>query len=78
MAFSRQGLVEQLEYEGFSNADAVYGVDYCGADWMAQAEKKAQEYLDFMSFSRQGLIEQLEYEGFTHEEAVYGVDSTGL
>lgn len=26
-AFSRQGLIEQLEYEGFTSAQAVYGVD---------------------------------------------------
>lgn len=78
MAFSRQGLIEQLEYEGFSNEDATYGADNSGADWMAQAVKKAQSYLDAMAFSRQGLIEQLEYEGFTYEEAVHGVDATGL
>ena len=78
MAFSRQGLIEQLEYEGFSNEDATYGVDNCGADWMEQAVECAKSYLDTMAFSREGLIEQLEYEGFTHEQAVYGVDATGL
>ena len=75
MAFSRKGLIEQLEYEGFSHDEAVYGVDKCGADWNAQAAQKAADYLDFTSFSRDGLIEQLEYEGFTHSEAVYGVDA---
>ncbi len=75
MAFSRKGLIEQLEYEGFSHDEAVYGVDKCGADWNEQAAKKAAEYLDFTSFSRDGLIDQLEYEGFTHSEAVYGVDA---
>ena len=75
MAFSRKGLIEQLEYEGFSHDEAVYGVDKCGADWNAQAAKKAESYLDFMAFSRDGLIEQLEYEGFTHSEAVYGADA---
>ena len=76
-AFSRQGLIEQLEYEGFSKEDATYGADNSGADWMKQAEEKAQDYLDYTSFSREGLIEQLEYEGFTNKEAVHGVDSTG-
>lgn len=78
MAFSREGLIEQLEYEGYSTADATYGVDNSGADWMEQAVKSAEEYLEFMPFSREGLIEQLEYEGFTHEEAVHGVDAAGL
>ncbi len=77
-SFSRQGLIDQLEYEGYSNEDAVYGVDRSGADWNEQAVKKAKSYLDYSAFSRKGLIAQLEFEGFTHEQAVHGVDSTGL
>jgi hypothetical protein len=77
-AFSRQGLIKQLEYEGYSNADAIYGVDRSGADWMAQAVKSAQQYLNYSAFSRQGLIKQLEYEGFTYEQAIHGVGATGL
>ena len=75
MAFSRQGLIEQLEYEGFSHEDAVTAVDACDADWSEQAVKKAQSYLSFTSFSEKGMIEQLEYDGFTHEEAVAAVDA---
>ena len=75
MAFSYSGLIDQLEYEGFSTAEATYAVDNCGADWNEQAVKKAREYLDFMSFSRSGLIEQLEFEGFTRSQAEYGVDA---
>ena len=74
MAFSYSGLVEQLEYEGYSTSEAEYAADNCGADWNQQAVKKAKEYLDIVSFSRNGLIEQLEYEGFTHSQATYGVD----
>ena len=74
MAFSYSGLVEQLEYEGYSTEDATYAVDHCGADWNEQAAKKAEEYLNTMSFSRSGLVEQLEYEGFTHDQAVYGAN----
>lgn len=77
-AFSHDGLIDQLEFEGFSNEDAVYGVDNCGADWNEQAVKKAKSYLKFQSFSREGLIDQLEFEKFTHEQAVYGVDNAGL
>lgn len=78
MAFSRQGLIEQLEFEGFSTEDATYGVDAVGADWMEQAAKKAQNYLDLRGFSRQGLIDQLIYEKFTQEEAEYGATAVGL
>lgn len=76
-SFSRQGLIEQLEYEQYSNEAAVYAVDNVGADWNEQALGSALSYLDFSAFSREGLIEQLEYEGFTAEEAKYGVDNCG-
>lgn len=78
MAFSRDGLIKQLEYEGYTHDDAIYGVDNVSVDWNEQAVKKAKEYLNTMAFSRDGLISQLEYEGFTHEQAVYGVDQNGL
>ena len=78
MAFSYSGLIEQLEFEGFSTEDATYGADNCGADWMVQAEKKAKKYLDYTSFSHSGLVEQLEFEGFTPEQAEHGATSQGL
>ncbi|WP_035717092.1 Ltp family lipoprotein [Gordonia terrae] len=41
MAFSETGLIEQLEYEGFSTADATYAVGAVEAqgavDWNEQA-----------------------------------------
>jgi hypothetical protein len=77
-AFSRSGLIKQLEFEGFSTADATYGTDAVRASWAAQAARKAQQYLEYSSFSRQGLVRQLEYEGFTSAEAAYGVSRTGL
>lgn len=78
MAFSYEGLIEQLEYEGYSHSDAVYAADNCGADWYEQAAKKAQEYEDVMAFSHSGLVDQLEYEGFTHAQAEHGVNAIGL
>ncbi len=77
-AFSRSGLIKQLEYEGFSNADATHGVDRQNADWNAQSAKMATSYLKYSSFSRSGLIKQLLYEGFTQSEAEYGVNAVGL
>ena len=66
---SRNGLIEQLKYESFSQSEAEYGADNCGADWYEQAEKKALLYLEIGAFSKERLIEQLEYDGFTHDEA---------
>lgn len=76
-AFSYSGLVEQLEFEGFSNAEAKFGADNCGANWKEQAAKKAKQYMNYSSFSKKGLIDQLEYEGFTSEQAEYGAKAVG-
>jgi hypothetical protein len=67
-----------LEYEGFSSAQAEFGVNGVTVDWNEQAAKSAQSYLDYSAFSRSGLIGQLLYEGFTQAQAEYGVNSVGL
>lgn len=77
-AFSRTGLIEQLVFEGFSESDATFAVDYLEVDWMEQAVQSAKDYLDISHFSHAGLVEQLEYEGFTNEQAEYGVTKAGL
>lgn len=76
-AFSREGLIAQLEFEKFSHEDAVYGADHCGANWNEQALKKAKSYLNHSAFSYLGLIDQLEFEKFTSEQARYAVDRCG-
>lgn len=75
--FSREGLIEQLEYEGFSAGDAAFGADNAGADWNAEAAETAQQYLDYSSFSRQGLYDQMAYEGFTAEQIEFGLAAVG-
>ena len=77
MAFSYSGLVDQLEYEGYTTEDAAFAADNCGADWNEQALKSANNYLSFSAFSYSGLIDQLEYEGFTTDQATYGADNCG-
>lgn len=69
MPFSKKGLIEQLEYEGYSTDEATYGAE----NWKEQAAISAKNYLKTMSFSRSGLKDQLIYEGYTSEEAEYGV-----
>lgn len=74
-AFSRSGLIKQLAFEGFSDADATFAVDSLDTDWDAQAVKKAAEYMDYSSFSQQGLVDQLVFEGFTQAQAEHGAAS---
>lgn len=73
-AFSYSGLIEQLEFEGFTNSEATFAVDNCGANWNEQAVLRAEQYLEYSSFSRSGLKEQLEFEGFTSSQAEYAVN----
>ncbi|MGO4471640.1 Ltp family lipoprotein [Arthrobacter sp. M-10] len=77
-AFSRTGLIKQLEYEKYSTEDATWAVDRVAVDWNVQAAQKAKDYLKHSSFSRSGLVDQLLYEGYTPEQAEYGVSQTGL
>lgn len=77
-AFSRSGLIDQLQFEGFNGEDATYAVDKINVDWRAQAVKMAQSYLDYTAFSKSGLTEQLKFEGFSDEDAAYAVNEVGL
>ena len=76
-AFSYDGLIDQLEYSGFSSSEAKYAADNCGANWKEQALKKAKSYLNSSAFSYNGLIEQLEFTGFTADESKYAADNCG-
>ena len=76
-AFSRSGLIAQLEFEGYSTEDATFGTDHIAADWSAQAGAKAKSYLDYQSFSREGLYDQLIFEGFSDAEANAGLAAVG-
>ena len=48
-------VISQLKYDGFSTADATYGVDAVHANWNWQAEQDAKNYLQTESFSRSGV-----------------------
>jgi hypothetical protein len=77
-AFSRTGLIGQLEFEKYSTEDATWAVDRVTVNWNEQAAEKAKDYLEYSSFSRSGLVDQLLFEGYTPEQAEYGVSKTGL
>jgi hypothetical protein len=76
-AFSRSGLIDQLVFEGFDEAEATVAVDSLNVNWNLQAAQKAKDYLEYSSFSKSGLQDQLEFEGFTPSQASYGVASIG-
>lgn len=77
-SFSKQGLIEQLEFEGYPKKAAKRAIKALEENdmvsWSKQAEEKAKSYLEYSSFSKQGLVEQLEFEKFTHKQAVKAVE----
>lgn len=50
--FQKVGLIKQLEFEGFSNSEATYAANNCGANWNEQALKSAKRYLNTSPFSK--------------------------
>lgn len=76
--FSRKGLIKQLAFEGYSESDAIYGVDSLNVNWSEQAARSAEAYLALSGFSRSGLIKQLMFEGYSREEAEFGASANGL
>ena len=77
MDFSEKGLFDQLLYEGFTEAEARYGVEHCGADWFAEALDSAKGYVGTMDFSEKGLFDQLVHDGFTESQARHGAQGCG-
>lgn len=55
-SFSFQGLVAQLEFDGFSKAQATWRVSHSRANWNKQALYSAKNYLQTQAFSARGLI----------------------
>lgn len=76
--FSKTGLIEQLKYEGFSEADANYAADNITVDWDEQAYKTAKHYLELFTFDAWDLEEQLMHDGFTEVQAKNAVEKCGL
>lgn len=74
MPLSLKGIINQLKFEGYSDAEAEYGANNLKVDWNEQAYKSANKYLELMPMSKQALLQQLKFEGFTSEQAEYGVN----
>ena len=71
-SFSKKGLQEQLEFEGYDAKDAKFATNYLDINFKQQAFESAERYLDLSGFSESGLIEQLEFEGYTTKQATFG------
>ena len=66
-----------MQFEGYSEDEAIYGADNCGADWNEQAAKKAEQYMEMSAYSKDALEKQLKFDKFNDEQAKYGVEAVG-
>lgn len=79
--YSRQAMVQQLEFEGFSATQVAYAMGHLDVSWKEQAARAAKSYV--AGFGRaywtgKQLYAQLCLDGFTGSEASHGVDSVDL
>jgi TM2 domain-containing membrane protein YozV len=75
--FSKEALISQLEFEGYTTEDATWASDNVTVDWNEEAKQSAESYVDIMAMSASGLYDQLIFEGYTDEQANYGVSAVG-
>ena len=71
MAASKTKIISFLKKQGFTEEEAIYGAENCGADWYDQALRMAMSYLNVQEFTYEQLALQLMIEGFTEDEIIY-------
>ena len=77
-AFSESGLIDQLEFEGFTQSRPLLVSGLSRLTGVSRRRNRPSPIWTFSAFSRSGLIDQLLFEGFTESQATYGVDKAGL
>lgn len=71
IAASKTKIISFLKKKGFTEEEAIYGAENCGADWYDQALRMAMSYLNVQEFTYEQLALQLMIEGFTEDEIIY-------
>ena len=77
MNFSRQELIDQLVFDGWTEQEVTDAVDAAAIDWNAQALASAELSGEMSCLSQSGVAETLMNEGFTKEEADYAAENCG-
>lgn len=73
---SYDGLVSQLEHDGYSHDEAVVAADACGADWNESAARAADDYVKRSGVSADGLRRRLAGDGYTQDQIDYAMGRT--
>lgn len=74
---SYNDLLYQLTYIGYSEEEAVFALEHCGADWNEQAVRQLKACKKDGIHSKDRLLKMLLEDGFTEEQAKYAVDTAG-
>lgn len=77
-AFSKPGLVRQLQGELFTQEQATEAVEGLDVDWSIQAERSARETSQNIAISRSRLLYSLTDDGFTEVEAERGITDADI
>ena len=77
-AFSREDLIGQLVFGGFTLDQATRAVDGLNADFDAEAVESAENFLELFDFTCQELLDQLSFGGFTTGQATHAGSEVGL
>ena len=76
---SRDTAIQSLEWQQFSEAEAVLAVDHCNADWNNEAVESAKFYMQSTGASRSTMMQWLTtWQKFTEEQAEYACQEVGL
>lgn len=73
-AFSRSGLISQLQSEGYSFETVEAAIDILSIDWQVQAVKRAKLLTQYEDYTLESLQERLLDYDFTTEESEYAAD----
>lgn len=70
LSFSRQGLIDQLLFDGYPEDAVIAAVDACGADWQEQAFRFVEGMLEaYPDTTEDSMLSMLLADGYTREEA---------
>ena len=78
LPLSHDGLLKQLEYDGYTTDVATYAADNCSVNWNKEAKEMAEQYMDSTTYTYKEMVQQLEAEGFTKKQAKFGAKAVGL
>ena len=76
LGISKTRLTDYLIDDGFTESEAAYGVDNCGADWDQEALQKARSYMSVLGPSKDDLERYLLGDGFVDSEVEYAVNAS--